>query len=1408
VQEIDLLLSSSVPSPLMAALPFVFITEDLHAISANLIQQGQQPPNIQITKYFFKPHIEDIKKEFFQVKAMGTGTAEEWFKGLDNTGREKRNDASRWEKWEAAGGLLRMRENDYHEQRESNNASQIASPKQTQANLEKSMPLNLPATLQVNRNEGLPSNGISSHPLPQLVTAYGKLKSFEALIDMTLIQFKNAAINAAPRFDSPSQNSFGPYPNRTFQGTRQERSKEEVSEMKAARKTEIERRCMLLKPPLTPGVLAHMGSFQAAIQIITPFDDNAWDLLLPRLLLQRDEAEQREADRLKHTRVAQEKVDERKQQDLQLKESKDMVDREWEDNQAPVRVRISGFADEIIHEAWGDGIRVTRESSPRFAAEVLIYVRKRFYAEVGKDDAVAQANGQYPVMEPPPGLPARKLILENMKWVYDMKIKPHTEQYRKELFLCSLCENNVKLYGFEGIIQHYAAKHTSALSVGSIVVHWRAEWPEQPPFDPSPIVLKGSHHSKTLPSTTAYPSTAPAPQVPGFGGYPSVSGQASVQVSGANVSGYPQAVGPYYAPPNQYGEQYPGHTVVSNQAFQGQPYQGIPSSGYPQYQGQGYAFQGYDAAYTGAPVPTYEYAQPVQVPAVTVADSMGPHYPNESGQLYQQGQLDPGSTFNTGGQPIANFRSEEYKTQLLDVARSARDVWNSTTGVKDMPGSVRVYVILYHVLQNFREKYSDDPPLSMIIDGLSNNKDMRPVRNINGLACRACILEKAARGTHSFPRPSKAILAVEKKLYSFPQLLNHFQAMHTGGAAGSVYYDWTSNMVELAEKKKISALAQNPAIDDFKMQLISEAIPHAFVITPPPPDHSLPESSYSQYHETPASQDYSELAPSQDNHEKYYTSKQEDEQPAITDYEPADYNQYYLRGEKSKAGVDSTAGLLQHDNKKSAGDADPKEYVVVKRVARSPERQSKTYFESSQVAKTDTSSRHNELIPDYQEHQSVASRSRGPRGVVQIPNPDHGYADEALPLNPIHMKDRQTSDKGRTTSRNTEVHYPGPSILRHENRSPQAVSASVAFSQVQNYLQNDATTSAWSEDGELRGQPVSKPEVQKSDVHVSAETAAERFLNEFMPGDTAESYAKKAEEAARRDEEALRATWENERVESMQRMYQPPLEQKPQVIRVPREEHLPSAGSMYRQSQPRPTSNLNDQMTYDMAPAEQRQYITYEYEDRFGNLVSEQQSARLRQADALNTRYEGSNLAYLDDDHGGHSSQVMPTRYARYESVRQGNDRPRSRSPIYVNVGGVQSRYRELSPVPRYAQQEPIYRTRTPQAPVDDVAYERVPRQEYYRVYEDEPRRRQPQYDEQIQYVQISDPQGDYVVRRPVRRDIDPVYARYEEEPYPRQVIYETRAPVSRSDPAYYEEYDPRNPAPPPTTTIRQVRYE
>lgn len=108
-QEIDLLLSSSVPSPLMAALPFVFLSAELHVVASTTLQQGQPPTNMQIGKYFYKPHVEDIKQEFFKVKALGSGAAEEWIKGLETRGKDKRLDLVRWERWESSGGLQRMR---------------------------------------------------------------------------------------------------------------------------------------------------------------------------------------------------------------------------------------------------------------------------------------------------------------------------------------------------------------------------------------------------------------------------------------------------------------------------------------------------------------------------------------------------------------------------------------------------------------------------------------------------------------------------------------------------------------------------------------------------------------------------------------------------------------------------------------------------------------------------------------------------------------------------------------------------------------------------------------------------------------------------------------------------------------------------------------------------------------------------------------------------------------------------------------------------------------------------------------------------------------------------------------------------------------------------------------------------
>jgi hypothetical protein len=92
----------------MTALPFIFLTNEIHVIPATTLQSGP-PTGIQISKHFFKPHVEKLKQEFDDVKAMGSAAAEEWMKGLEGRGRERRNDAVRWERWDVSGGISRMR---------------------------------------------------------------------------------------------------------------------------------------------------------------------------------------------------------------------------------------------------------------------------------------------------------------------------------------------------------------------------------------------------------------------------------------------------------------------------------------------------------------------------------------------------------------------------------------------------------------------------------------------------------------------------------------------------------------------------------------------------------------------------------------------------------------------------------------------------------------------------------------------------------------------------------------------------------------------------------------------------------------------------------------------------------------------------------------------------------------------------------------------------------------------------------------------------------------------------------------------------------------------------------------------------------------------------------------------------
>lgn len=727
------------------------------------------------------------------MKSMGAATVEEWLKGLEGRGHERRGDALRWENWAASGGVSQMRNILYPGYRPS---------------------VPLPVGTAVG---------------PKTTAGFGSVIQIPGLNSAS-----NHSGTATPSISSSQRNGITPDPfRRSSTGTasslppgRHERTKEEVAELKAARKAEIERRALALDPPLEPSVLAHIPSFQAALQIITPLDEQAWELLKSRLLAQRAEAEQREKENSAQVLRQQEMDDKRNLVAAANKEARDAVDADWDEVQAPVRARIAGFADEIIRDGWENGDKVDRNSCSKFAVEVLTYIRKRFYAEVAKDAAAARASGAMPVVDPPQGPFTQKLTLENMKWVFDIKIKPHTERHRKEIFLCNGCEVTVRYYGFEGVIQHYAAKHTTSLSIGNVVVHWRAEWPEQAPFTSEPRTAKNgfyqgqppqahSAYQQGLPTAPPQPfQSHPKPPAPAYGAAPP----------------YGEAYGQGSHPPYP-AQGYGTHAYPPPDAYQHQPY--------PSAQGNPPGYSGPHTAPPGPPgLPGLPGPPGLPAPPAPYNYNFGAYQTN--------GQI--------GYQPVhPSTFSPQYRAQLEDMAHMARELWNATSNMKDTLSIVRVQVVIHHLAKRFHARFGLPLPLATFIDGLSDHKDMRPVRNVNGLVCRVC-----HQGVGGYVASEE-----ERRSYSLPQLTTHFQSKHVEPFVQMAQYgqppEWTVDMVLLPEPAAVTNLRSAVSMDSQKFHLVNEAVPHLLgpvnipeaMLNVPPAYQGQPDC-HQGYHSAPA----------------------------------------------------------------------------------------------------------------------------------------------------------------------------------------------------------------------------------------------------------------------------------------------------------------------------------------------------------------------------------------------------------------------------------------------------------------------------------------------------------------------------------------------------------------------------
>lgn len=818
-QELDLSVSSDCPFFLLQGLPFAFISETCHYIGHNVLRNVTAPPILRMTKNYYKPDVERIKRQFETAKELGAASAEEWTKGLARQGQLCLEDIIRWEQWDSKGGLKSLDSRP--------NPKAIISSVKGETYSDQSTPRSMAFSTKSEGDQASPlATGASTRKQIRCHAQSIQTQNQRQITDHLVVASFQYPKNPTAHFQGGLQHG----PQVAIHQPRLERNMKDIIEAKASRRAEIERRCAAMDPPLLPSVLKHMDSFQAAMQISQPMTDQGWEILRPRLLSQLSYAERREKEQVQQTEILADEYRQRRQQEAQLKETRENLDREWENNQAPVRHRIGALAAEIIESRWSGGKAVTKESSPKFAADVLLDVRQRFYAALAQEDEAALAAGEPMKTAPPNGPTNRKLILENMKWLFDTKIKPLTDHFQRELFLCNGCEGNFKFYGFEGVIQHYAAKHTTSLSMGNIVVHWRSEWPEHPPFNPNPSVAKASYYKIPTPAPPVQAPSARDPRGP-------IPYTNFVQPAEANApTGASQHQKPQ-CPPVGYQNPYPG-------ARHDGPLQALPAQTYQpanpshtarvSYSGAQNCYGSSTISYN--PFPIAQQGQVAQYGSFPGQQGY-PAFPQGQVGAVPQGYFSEAGANQYGGRPTipypANFQkgslatlpqvhnapsqvSDLYHRQMDEMAKHAKDVFTSISGVKDLPGSVRIYVVIQHTVARFKLSFPNEPSLSMFIDGLDHNAVMRPVRSVNGLGCRTCM----RNGTGA-------------KLYTLPHLVNHFRTAHVEtpqmlGYSQAQELDWKHDMVDYPDLSVISKLINANGMTDAKLGLIAFVFPDAF----------------------------------------------------------------------------------------------------------------------------------------------------------------------------------------------------------------------------------------------------------------------------------------------------------------------------------------------------------------------------------------------------------------------------------------------------------------------------------------------------------------------------------------------------------------------------------------------------
>ncbi|CAK7231084.1 hypothetical protein SBRCBS47491_007810 [Sporothrix bragantina] len=524
-----------------------------------------------------------------------------------------------------------------------------------------------------------------------------------------------------------------------------------------------------------------------------PFDDNLLDLAVTRMTTKKISTELVTTPALPFS---------------SKEKTREEIDAEWDEIQGPVRLKILKFADEAINGDWDEGDKVTKINAPAFAADVLLHVRKRFYMEVEKDAKEARAAGREPVVDPFGGPFTQKLSLENMKYVFDVKVKP--------------------------------------ITVGNVVVHWRAEWPEEPPFRANPRVSKSTGQPLPLqqplpPRPPNHRSFPPPPPYHGQSGFQKYSNPWTPARQLPPPPPPPLAPQPEFYPPYQQTQAH--QPLATGNNGHDVSYSGIPySAGPPRLLPTGvdnYAepmqttFQPPPQLH---PQPTYQpyvegtvermMSSSVGVHTQEVAAATAPSRPPTSATPDVQVQRRSENALSAAGYaPLAgrdDFNTAPgvfYSAKYEETLREIKHLWTSIHQLRGVPGVVKLHTLLHHANKFFESKFGEQLPLTLFSEGVSDRKELSSIRNVNELPCKACHLKLGCIPGYK----------EDRSLFTLPQLLYHFSRAHVG-SRGDKYepstgpLDWLQDMLILPQPSALSDLVNKSKDHGRASHLLSETV--------------------------------------------------------------------------------------------------------------------------------------------------------------------------------------------------------------------------------------------------------------------------------------------------------------------------------------------------------------------------------------------------------------------------------------------------------------------------------------------------------------------------------------------------------------------------------------------------------